>query len=195
MLGLSSYTLSDKELVEVRNGIFLERGVPPLVRNGFAKSPFSTAWYGKDNMGGYSYELCKVEKDFLCQLFVYIVSGDRWIQVFLNVFDLSPKLESIDQLRGVSGLKYQLPPNSLTRMRLRIDDRERLHLFGRKEYKLKSFSSEIGLKKRVQQLGELIEQDMNTIDIFVDKWFLLHKPNVTNWEGELLDTKSTPVEH
>ncbi len=180
------YKISDKELLEIRNKIFLERGIPALKKNGFKSSPFSGAWYGQydRNIGGYSYEFCRLSQNLeLEYIDTLIVRGDKWIKIFLNIFKLIPKIETLNQLQGLDGIKYDLPPNSLSKMRLRIDDYEGMPLFRTKDYKLKSFYSESGLKKRSKELGELIEQDLTNIDSFVKRWHELHKPNVVDWEG------------
>src|SRR5690349_15801212 len=117
------YTASAKELLRVRNNIFLEFGLPVLKERGFRDSPFSTAWFGRNNLGDYTYELCRLaSSNMLETIVVHISRGDRWIKVFLNVFSLQPSLESIEQLHGIDGLQFHLPPNSISEMRLRADD-------------------------------------------------------------------------
>lgn len=178
------YSMSDKKLLEIRNKIFNEKGIPALEKNEFKQSPFSTSWYGKDDLGGYSYEFCRLSKTSHLQLlFVDIIKGDRWIQMHLNIFKLLPELNSIAQLQGLSGLQYHLPPNSLGKMRLRIDDYKGIPLFRTKEHRLKSFNTENGLKLRVRQLEKLIEKDLQNIDSFIERWHELHQPNLTDWEG------------
>lgn len=186
-MGLS-YKASDKELLEARSNIFLERGVPELRKNGFEQSPYSAAWFGKNNLGDYTYELCRASKDSHLEVIVtHISKGDKWVKVFLNIFKLTPELKSVEQLQGVDGLHYHLPPNSLTKMRLKVDDIKGIPLFSYSflfgGHKLKFFNSEDGLKKRVKQLGDLIEKDLNKIDSFIERWHELHQPNLTDWEG------------
>lgn len=176
--------VSEKELLNIRNQIFLNKGIPALKLNGFEQSPFSTGWYGKDDSGDYSYELCRLSKSLhLHMLFVDIIKGDKWIQIRLNIFNLKPRLKSIEKIKGVDGLQYHLPPNSLTQMRLRIDDYEGMPLFRMKDHKLKSFYSKSGLEKRSKELRDLIEQDLTNIDSFVNRWHELHEPNAVDWEG------------
>lgn len=187
MMGLS-YKISDKELLEVRNKIFLERGAPALEEKGFQKSPFPNSWYGKDDIGGYTYELCRLNNKSHLQIVTgLIVKGDRWIQVYLNIFELHPQPKSLQELKKKDGIKFYLPPNSLTKMRLKVDDIKGIPLFSYSfmfgGHKLKSFNSESGMKKRVKQLGDLIEKDLSKIDSFIERWHELHQPNVTDWEG------------
>lgn len=182
------YKPTDKELLELRKRIFLERGIPALEQNGFKKSPFSTAWYGRNNLGDYTYELCRLStKSHLEITKVFIAKGDRWIQVYLNIFELHPEPISILDLSGHDGIKFSLPPNSLTKMRLKSDDIKGIPLFNYHflfgGHKLKSFNSENGLNKRSKKLGDLIEQDLTNIDDFIKRWHELHRPNVVDWEG------------
>ena len=178
------YKPTNKELLELRKKIFLERGIPALEQNGFKKSPFSTAWYGKNNLGDYTYELCRVTKDSTLNLIeVHISKVDMWVKIFFNIFKLFSEVTTLEQLQGIDGLKYYLPPNSLTKMRLRIDGYNTIPLFRTKEHKLKSFSSENGLNKRSKELGDLIAQDLTNIDEFIKRWHELHQPNLVDWEG------------
>lgn len=178
--------VSDKEILETRNNIFCNNGIPALKKNKFEESPFSTAWFGKNNLGDYTYELCRLSKKLQLEvLTIHISSGDEWIKVFLNVFQLNPNPSKMDDLNGLDGLQYSLPPNSLTKMRLRNDDQKGPPLFNMflPEHKLKSFNSQSGLEKRAEELGALIEKDMQNIDSFVKRWHELHTPKETDWEG------------
>ena len=181
------YNISDNDLLEVRNEIFLDKGIPTLKNKGFGKSPFSTAWFGKNNLGDFTYEMCRIsEYSVLQSVITHISKGDTWVKIFLNIFKLSPELKSLEQLQGIDGLQYHLPPNSLTKMRLRYDDYKGpplFYLLFLPEHKLKTFNSQRGLEKRAEELGVLIEQDMMNIDSFISRWHELHKPNLTDWEG------------
>jgi hypothetical protein len=56
-------------------------------------------------------------------------------------------------------------------------------LFG-KEHKLGIYYSETGLKRRIKELGILIENDLSNIDHFVKRWFEIHRnPIKTTWDG------------
>jgi hypothetical protein len=181
------YKISDEKFVEVRNRIFIDSGIPVLQRNGFEKSRFATAWFGKDDLNGYTYELCRLSKSHDLEIIeTNIIKGDRWIQVYLNVFKPEPSLQSLEQLTGVDGMHYHLPPNSTTQMRLRIDDRKGIplfHVFG-KEHKIGSYYSESGLKRRIKELSNLIETDLNNIDHYINRWHEMHRvPMKTTWQG------------
>lgn len=178
------YKILDKEFLKVRNKIFLEKGVPALFKNGFEKSPFPNSWYGKDDIGGYTYELCRLSNSSNLEIITtFIVKGDKWIQIYLNIFKLYPELTSLEELETIDGIKFDLPPNSLTKMRLRVDDFKGIPLFNFVEHRLKPFFSQNGLEKRVKELGVLIEKDLKNIDSFIEKWHGLHPLNLTDWEG------------
>ena len=178
------YRISDAKILEIKNKIFLESGVPSLSKNGFERSPFKVDWFGKNNLKDYNYSFCRLSQDSqLERVSVKILQGDKWIQVFLNVFIVKPTIKSLDQLNEVNGLQYHLPPNSISAMRLRIDDSQGMPLFRSTEHRIKSYNSESGFKKRVGELRALIEKDMENIDYFVKRWHELHKPLITDWEG------------
>lgn len=187
------YTASPKELLQIRNKIFLDVGLPALQKNGFEKSPFSTAWFGKNEDVGYSYELCRlVGLDTFEIISVHIVRRDIWIQIFLNIFKIQPHLDSINQLRNLDGLKFHLPPNSASSMRLKSDDivgppiLNRDYMF--RNHKLKAYYTKPGLAKRADELEKIIARDLNNIEYFIKRWNEIHKPMVTTWEGTPIST-------
>lgn len=189
------YKVSQKELLTIRNKIFFESGLPALYKNGFQKSPFSTAWFGKDDLKGYTYELCRLVPNSLLEtLIVHIVRGDAWIQMYLNIFALNPDIESLKQLDGIDGLQFHLPPNTLSQMRLRSDDYKMIPLFHMlfgKEHKIGAYFTKSGLEGRVKELNELIAHDMHHIDAFINRWHEMHQPKKTDWQGHQLDKAST----
>jgi hypothetical protein len=187
------YKVTDKKLLDIRNKIFIDNGIPALEKNGFKKSPFSTANYGKNNLGDYTYELCRVSGGSHLETIVTDISkGDKWIKITLNVFNLNPEIKSIEELQGVDGLQYHLPPNSKTKMRLRMDDIKGIPLFNYHfmfgGHKLKSFNSERALNKEIEGLSNRIKKDLTDIDSFVKRWHELHQPNATDWSGNRVTT-------
>lgn len=187
------YTASAKELLQIRNKIFLDFGLPALQKQGFQKSPFSTAWFGKDDLQGYSYELCRIDSGVYLQIIsVLILRHSKRIKISLNIFRIEPSLDSLTQLKGLDGLKFHLMPNNKSEMELRMDDLKvppilNYHFwFG--QHKLGSYYTKSGLEKRAKELGKIIETDLNNIDNFVKRWHEIHKPLSTSWEGEPIDT-------
>jgi hypothetical protein len=180
------YKASDKELLDLRNKVFMESGIPALQKNGFRRSPYSTAWFGRNNLKDFTYELCRLnDRSQLEIITVHISRGDRWIKVYLNIFALTPGVESLDQLNGMDGLQFEIPPNSRTQMQLRMDDFKGMPLFHTIKHKIRSYYSRKGLGKRIHALGKLIEKDLGNIDSFVGSWHSMHKPAVTTWEGHV----------
>ena len=186
------YKVSEKELLLIRNRIFLDKGLSSLKNNGFDQSPFATAWFGKNNLGDFTYELCRVRKDSILEIVVtHISKGDHWIKVFLNIFKLSPDLRYLEQLQGVDGLQFHLPPNSLAKMRLRSDDIKGMPLldyhfmFG--GHKIRSYYTKSGYDRQIGELSKRIEKDLINIDSFVERWHELHQPNLTDWEGNRIN--------
>lgn len=179
------YKVSDSELVKFRNEVFKERGIPALNRAGFVKSPFSTAWFGRDNTGGFSYEFCRLGEDSrLDMVWVYIVRGDRWVQEHLNIFRLHPTVTNIDDLKGVDGLAYLLPPNSLLQERVASPTRRKF--FNLARHKVGMFISKEGLRRRLERLGNFLEEDLSKIDLHIEKWKSEHDPISVDWNGRPL---------
>ena len=185
------YRISPEKLFEVRNEIFTKNGIPALEENGFVKSPYKGMRFGKFQAGVYAYDLCRLtEHSQLEFITTYISKGDEWINVYLNIFQLKPTLKSLTQLHGLDEMQFHLPPNSLTRMRLRIDDFKGIPLFRTIEHKIKSFYSQKGFQKRVGELSQLIESDLKNINSFVNSWNNLRRPMTTTWEGKKIDSLS-----
>jgi hypothetical protein len=185
------YEISDKELLLVRNKIFTEVGIPALEKNGFVKSPFLGTWFGEydRNISGYSYELCRLSQNYLEIIGVFIVKGDKWIKIHLNIFELKPTVNSLKELKDVDGLQFHLPPNSITEMRLRTDDYKGPPLFYMlffPEHKIGKYYSKKGFDSKVKKLKELIKKDMESIDSFVSRWHELYRANVTDWKGNII---------
>jgi hypothetical protein len=184
------YRATDKELLEIRKKIFFDRGLPMLQKNGYEKSPFSTANFGKDNTGSYSYEFCKMTDKSLLQIVsVHIIKGDKWIQISLNIFRLDNAIKDLRQLNQVNGIQFILPPNSVSDMRLHVNDFKGMPLvnydFWFKNHKLKSYFTKNGFDKSVKKLSNRIERDLTDFDKYVSRWFKLHNPMPTTIEGKI----------
>ncbi|NBB32035.1 hypothetical protein [Cellulophaga sp. BC115SP] len=182
------YRASDRELLTVRNKIFKETGIPSLENKGFSKSPFRGIWFGEydRNVSGYSYELCRLTKKYLEIITVYIVTGDSYINISMNIFELYPETSSLSDLHDCDGVKFHLPPNSISKMRLRNDDYTLpplLYMLFLPEHKIGKYISKQGFYSEVAKLKKLIKKDMENIDYFVKRWHELHVPVITDWVG------------
>lgn len=186
------YKISDKQLLKDRNDLFKEVGIPGLKKNAFETAPFKTSWNGEYNKSirGYSYQFARIkEKRFLETTNVYILKEERWIQIYLNVFELSPAIENVSLLKNNEGLSFGIPPNSTKRMRLRNDDYNGpplVYMLFLPEYKIGSYNSKSGYEAKIEKLKKLIKSDMENIDDFLKRWYELHQPNITDWEGNII---------
>ncbi len=190
------YKVSDKELLGVRNEIFKSVGIPSLLKNGFELDPFNTSWHGQydKNIKGCIYQFSRLrEQKYLERIEVFILNGEKWIQIYLNIFELQPKLGNLLQLNQFEGIKFGIAPNSSTKMRLRSDDYKGPPLFYMlflPEYKIGKFNTKKGFEIQIEKLKNLIKTDMEDIDSFVERWHELHKPNITDWEGNITSKAS-----
>ena len=182
------YKVSGKELFKMLLEIVEQVALPALLNKGFVKSPFKVDWYGKNDFGDFSYELCKLSNNSILErINIYVDKKGRGISIHLNVFKLSPIVNSLDSLKDTDGLNYHLPPNSYCRMQPYVDDFKGIPLFNYgfnfRDHKLKSFYTEKGYKKRVLQFRALIKDDYENIDKFFSRWHNLHEVNVVDWSG------------
>ncbi|TXJ20349.1 hypothetical protein EPJ79_04150 [Brachyspira aalborgi] len=184
------HSLKNSELLKIRNNIFLEYAFSSLQKNGFIKSPFLNANFGKHNPQLYIYDMCRLTNSNLECITTYITSRDRYIKIYLNIFELSPKPENIFELKDIDGIKFYLPPNKKKEERLDIDMLKTIPLFSYRfwfeNYKLKSFHTKFGLNMAIKKLQFIIERDMKNINYFIEKWHSFHKPNITDWEGNII---------
>jgi hypothetical protein len=184
------YSATDKELLEIRKKIFLDKGMPGLQKNGFEKSPFSSSWFGKDHTGSYSYEFCKLTEDSFLQIVsVGILRGDKFIQIRLNIFKLNSEIKSLQQLKKVDGMQFNLLPNSLSNMRLHVDDFKGIPLFNYdfmfRNHKLATYFTKRGLKKAAKKLAALIENDLADFNKYIIRWHKIYSPISTTIEGKV----------
>ncbi len=143
------YSVTDKEIYAVRRKMFIEKGIPLLYKHGFEKSPFSEACFGKYSHSFHNYDFCKLTEDSMLQkVSVHIIRGDRWIQIRLNVFQFENTIKTLQQLNDVDGIKFSLPPHSISNMRLHSEDFRGIPLFNYdfmfREHKLSSYWTKSG---------------------------------------------------
>lgn len=186
------YKVSNKQSLKDRNELFKEVGVSNLEKKGFERAPFKTSWDGEfdKSIKGYTYQLARIrESKFLEIIYAYIIEGEPWIQIYLNVFELIPTVSRVSFLKDSEGLSFGIPPNSLTKMRLRSDDYKGPPIFYMlflPEYKIGSYYTKAGYEAELAKLKKLIKSDMENIADFIKRWHELHKPNITDWEGNIV---------
>jgi len=189
------HKVSDKELLRVRNDIFKGVGIPALLNNDFELDPFKTSWHGQynKNIRGYIYQFSRLrEKKYLERIEVYILNGERWIQIYLNVFELEPKLEKLEKLNQYEGIMFGVSLNASTKMRLRSDNYKGPPLFYMlflPKHKIGKFYTKKCFVMKIERLTNLVKGDMENIDGFIQRWYELHRPKITDWEGNM-KTKS-----
>ena len=176
------YKATNKELREIRNNIFLDKALPLLLRQGFSVSPFSTSWFGKDDNGGYTYELCRIKQPTELQvLTIYICMGDSWIQEHLNIFSVIPSIETLEELRGTAGLQFHLPPNRNSLVRLSKPDG--WFFKGQPQHRIKRYYTKAGFRKRCMSLEQRILIDLGNIEPYIERWHAMHSPRKSDWNG------------
>lgn len=186
------YKVPDKEILMVRNEIFKEVGIPSLLTKGFEFSPFKTSWHGQYDRSsrGYIYNFSRLTSEkYLEEISVYIFGREKWIQIYLNIFELSPSIHSLSVLKDYESMNFGTPDKISTRMRLRSDEYKGPPIFYMiflPEYKLGKFYTQKGYKNQITKLRNLIEKDMLNINSFVTKWHELFKPSNTDWEGNFI---------
>ncbi len=187
------YNVSNKQLLKDLISLFKEVGIPSLEKNNFVPSQFTTSWTGQYNRStrGYSYQFDRLKsKKYLERIDIDIYSGKKNIQMNLNIFELSPELESISELNKYESINFGIPPNSSTVMQLRCSQYYKgpplFYMLFLPEHKIGSYYTKSGYEKEIAKLQKLIKFDMENIDIFVKRWHEIHKPNLTDWEGNVL---------
>jgi len=180
------YKASRNERFDARVNIFVNSGIPALERNGFSKSPYKGSRFGEYAGGARVYDLCRLTANsHLETITTYISQKDRWIQIYLNIFDLKPAPSSLQQLGGLNCIQFFQAPNANSRMRLRLDDTKGMPLFRFVEHKVKRYFTKWGFKRSVAALDQLIGKDLTNIHSFIARWHQLHQPLITDWEGNV----------
>jgi len=54
------------------------------------------------------------------------------------------------------------------------------------EYKIGTYKTQSSFEKQLNKLRDLVKKDMANIDFFVKRWHEIHKPNVTDKEGNIV---------
>ncbi len=182
-----------KDILKARKDIFLKDALPILKKKGFVEEPFKTSNFGWCGFG-YIYDMCRLRKDrFLEFVSVNITQGDKYIQIFINAFEVTPKLDSLSLLKDTECLKYVIPPNSEKRMRLDSDFIQGVPTLSKEFWvgglKLGRYFTEVGYNKQVEKLKEKVKSKVYIIDAYFDKWYECQSPNLVKWDGELVERR------
>ena len=187
------YKATRKEMLKARKDIFLKDAIPLLKAKGFVEEPFKTSNYGWCGFG-YIYGMCRLRKGkFLEFVSVRIHQGDKYIKVFINVFEVTPLLPSLASLKEIEGLKYVIPPNSENEMRLDTDFIKGAPILSKEFWfgglKLGHYFTKIGYDNQVENLKEAVKAKVSDIDAYFEKWYNCHHPNLVKWDGELVERR------
>lgn len=168
------YNASKKELLEIRNKIFVENAIPNFLKNGFVIAPFLHSSNGKHPDIGYCYEYCRLKNtNELEYIKTYISRGDKWIKININIFELESPVLNIEDLRTLDSITLSTPPNSIKEMRLHVDCIGTPFFnynFMFSTHKLGFFFFKSGLKRSAKKLGLKIGKDLSNIEKFISIW-------------------------
>ena len=42
------------------------------------------------------------------------------------------------------------------------------------------------MERQIEKLKRRLEKDISNIENFIDKWFSIYTPNITQWNGEVI---------
>lgn len=183
----------NKAILKARKGIFLEDALPILKSKGFVDTPFKTSNFGWCGFG-YIYDMCRLrEGKFLEFVSVRIPKGDKYIQIFINVFEITPHLISLLPLKEAECLKYFILPNSEKEMRLDSDFINGSPILSKEFWfgglKLGHYFTKMGYNKQVDKLKKKVKVKVCDIDAYFEKWHGCHRPNLVKWNGELVERR------
>jgi acyl carrier protein len=106
-------------------------------------------------------------------------------------------VNSITQLLGLEGSPFAMTVKNKSKyMQLRLDEYKGppiFHMYS-PEHKIGRFFTKSGYKTELRKLKKLIKADMENIDHFVERWHELHKPNQTDWNGNVIILKKNTFE-
>ena len=188
------YKTTSKEILQARNTVFLRDILPILKEKNFVSAPFKDAWFGYHAGLGYMYDMCRLrEGKFLELLTTTICRKDNYIQIRIMAFELTPRLKSLSLLKNIDGLAYKIRPNNKKEMRLDTDFFERAPILSKKFWqepcKLGHYFTKSGYLKQVERLRRAVKAEIFQIDDYFTKWYLVHTPNLTQWNGKIIEKR------
>ncbi len=60
-------------------------------------------------------------------------------------------------------------------------------------YKLHTAWSKKGMERQIEKLKRRLEKDISNIENFIDKWFSIYTPNITQWNGEVIKERQAGI--
>lgn len=188
------YKATSKEILQARNSIFLHDILPILKDKNFVSAPFKDARFGYYAGFGYMYDMCRLhEGKFLELLTTTICRKDNYIQIRIMTFELTPRIKSLSLLKNINGLAYKIRPNNEKEMRLDIDFFEHAPILSKKFWqepcKLGHYFTKSGYLKQLERLRRTVKAEVFQIDDYFTKWYLIHTPNLTQWNGKVIEKR------
>ena len=188
------YKATSKEILQARNTVFLRDILPILKEKNFVSAPFKDAWFGYHAGLGYMYDMCRLrEGKFLELLTTTICRKDNYIQIRIMAFELAPRLKSLSLLKNIDGLAYKIRPNNEKEMRLDTDFFEHAPILSKKFWqgpcKLGPDFTKSGYLQQVERLRRTVKAEIFQIDDYFKKWYLVHTPNLTQWDGKTIEKR------
>ena len=187
------YKATKKEILKTRKDIFLKDILPVLKEKGFTETPLKTTCFGWCSVG-YIYNMCRLRKGkFLEFVTVKIPQGDKYIQIFINTFEICPQLSNLSLLKETEGMKFSILPNNEKEMRLDSDFIKGAPILSKVFWfgglKLGCYFTKIGYNKQIEKLKRKVKSRVYDIDSYFEKWYRYHRPNLTKWDGELIEKR------
>ena len=56
-----------------------------------------------------------------------------------------------------------------------------------KTLKIGLYFTKNGYARQIKRLKHLAQEKVRNIDCFFKKWYILHSPNITEWDGKLVE--------
>ena len=187
------YKATRKDVLKARKDIFLKDALPILKAKRFVEEPFKTSNFGWCGFG-YIYDMCRLRKGkFLEFVSVRIPQGDKYVQIFIHVFEVTPQLDSLSSLKEKEGLKYFIPPNCEKEIRLDTGFIKGAPILSKGFWlgglKLGHYFTKTDYDKQVEKLKEKVKSRLCNIDAYFEKWYECHRPNLVKWDGELIERR------
>lgn len=158
---------------KAQNEIIRSTILPLLEKQGFQRLSDSHCWGWERQMQGYVYDLGRLRGNELQKLEIWTQYGYSYFYFRIEVFILNPMVKEISELSSYAFVIF-FPESNYPCVQNQL-----------KDYKVKAFRSENGLKKRVKKLKQRLCKDFSDIDKLYSKW----RKNITPIVIDLLQKK------
>ena len=190
---IRKFKATRKEILKVRKDIFLKDILPTLKEKEFMESPFKTPCFGWCGVG-YIYDMYRLRNGkFLELVSVKIPQGDKYIQIFINVFEVYPELPNLSLLKELEGIRFSILPNNEKEMRLDTDFIKGAPILSKEFWfgslKLGCYFTKTDYSKQVEKLKRMVKSRVDDIDAYFQIWYKCHRPTLTKWDGELIEKR------